>query len=204
MEDGGFTTAQEDEFDFSGIGAGEIGLVHPLELAGELLDLWQQQAEDYELLQPVAQLEREVFRLAAEESSALALDRFGGRKLLGITLMSKLQKSGWYRGSVQDAGVFYTFYKEIGSIGVQLYFSGMYVSPDMDEVITVGQAGFYQAGSVERGSYVYDDVKREGLIPLAAVSPRMFSEILLELTAATASSSGIDVAWREEKGLLFF
>lgn len=204
MEDGSFTTVNEDEFDFDSIGAGVVGLVHPLDMDSGLLSGWKQQVEDYDIAQPVIQLERPVYRLEENERLAAAIDRFGGKKLLGITLMNKLQKSGWYRGSVQDAGCFYTFYREIEGIGMQVYFSGMYVSPDPGEVITMGQAGFYKAGAVERGSYVYDDVKKDEVIPLAEVPARMFSEVILDLTGATATSSETDEKWRKDSALLFF
>ncbi len=41
---------------------------------------------------------------------------------------------------------------------------------------------------MKRGSYVYDTIKKENLYRLGEVSPRYFSEIVLQLTKATASS----------------
>ena len=88
---------------------------------------------------------------------------------------------------MQDAGVYYTFYREDGDIGVELEFSGSYVGDENDEVTVYG-AAFYRAGTVKRGSYVYDTIKKENGYTLDQVSPRYFSETVLMLTKAVASS----------------
>jgi hypothetical protein len=198
MNDGSFTTVDEDEYALREDAI--IGLVHPLELDEDLLTRWRQQLEDYEITQAFGQIDRSVFRLEPGEEEALGVERFGGKKLLGITLLGRLQKNGWYKGSVQDAGAFYTFYREIGELGAQLYFSGMYVSPDLSEEITVGQLIFYRAGSVARGSYVYDDVARDELIAPGKVPARLFSELLLDVEFATASAE-TDENWLNNQDL---
>ena len=70
---------------------------------------------------------------------------------------------------------------------MELEFSGSFVGGENEEVTVYG-AQFYQAGTVQRGSYVYDTIKKEHLYRLSEVSPRYFSEIVLQLTKATASS----------------
>lgn len=185
MEDGSFNTMDEEEYELPGTGA--IGLVHPIELDEESLAAWKEQLSDYEVTQPIEQMERPVYRLAEGERESTELTRFGGKLLNGLSLSGKLQNLGWYRGSVQDAGGYYTFYREDGDVGVELEFSGCFVG-DENEEITVYGASFYRAGTVQRGSYVYDTIKKENLFQLGDVSPRYFSEIVLQLTKATASS----------------
>ena len=185
MEDGSFNTREEDEFAFPE--EGQIGLVHPIELSGEELAAWKEQLSDYEVTQPFEQLERQVYRVAEEEKGKAELTRFGGKLLNGLSLSGKLQGMGWYRGSVQDAGVYTTFYREDGELGAELEFSGCYVG-DENEEVTIYGARFYKAGTVQRGSYVYDTIKKENEYTLEQISPRYFSEIVLQLTRATASS----------------
>ncbi len=185
MEDGSFNTVDEEEYELPP--EGSIGLVHPIELEEESLSSWKEQLDDYEVVQPVEQLLRPVCRPTEEEKSQTELARFGGKVLNGLSLSGKLQNLGWYRGSVQDAGVYDTFYREDGAVGVELEFSGCYVG-DENEEVTVYGAQFYQAGTVKRGSYVYDTVKEEHRYRLGEVSPRYFSETVLQLTKATASS----------------
>ena len=185
MEDGTFNTVDEDEYEFPA--SGMIGLVHPIELSAEDLKAWKEQLSDYEVTQPIEQLERPVYQMAEEEKNQKELTRFGGKLLNGLSLSGKLQGMGWYRGSVLDAGCYYTFYREDGKMGVELEFSGCYVGDENDE-ITVYGAVFYQSDTVKRGSYVYDAVKKENRYKLGEVSPRYFSEMVLQLTKATASS----------------
>lgn len=185
MEDGTFNTVDEDEYEFPETGT--IGLVHPIELDADTLSAWKEQLSDYEVTQPIEQLERPVYRMTEEEKKQRELTRFGGKLLNGLSLSGKLQSQGWYRGSVQDAGGYYTFWREDGEMGVELEFSGCYVG-DENEEVTVYGAQFYKAGTVKRGSYVYDTVKEQHQYKLGEVSPRYFSEIILQLTRATASS----------------
>lgn len=185
MEDGSFNTMDEEEYEFPA--DGQIGLVHPIELPEEERKVWKEQLADYEVVQPIEQLDRPIFRMDEEERGKAELTRFGGKVLNGLSLSGKLQGMGWYRGSVQDAGVYTTFYREDGAMGVELEFSGSYVADENDEVTVYG-ALFYQAGTVARGSYVYDTVKKEHQYRLDQVPPRYFSEIVLQLTRATASS----------------
>lgn len=185
MEDGSFNTKDEEEFDLPS--DTQIGLVHPIELSEEDLSVWKEQLSDYEIVQPIEQLERAVYRITEEETGTAELTRFGGKLLNGLSLSGKLQGMGWYRGSVQDAGVYYTFYREDGDMGVELEFSGSYVGDENDEVTVYG-AAFYRARTVKRGSYVYDTIKKENQYKLDQVSPRYFSEIVLQLMKATASS----------------
>ena len=185
MEDGSFNTMDEDEYQLPETGT--VGLVHPIELDEESLAAWKEQLSDYEIVQPIEQMDRPVCRPTEEERSSTELTRFGGKLLNGLSLSGKLQNLGWYRGSVQDGGGYYTFYREDGDVGVELEFSGCYMG-DENEEVTVYGASFYRAGTVQRGSYVYDTIKKEDLFQLGDVSPRYFSEIVLQLTKATASS----------------
>ncbi len=196
MEDGSFNTVDEDEYDFPEHGL--IGLVHPIELEKEALEAWKEQLSDYEITQPIEQLERTIYQVEEEELDATELTRFGGKILNSLSLSGKLLGMGWYRGSVQDAGGYYTFYREDGEIGVELEFSGSFVGYD-DSEVTVYGAQFYKAGTVKRGSYVYDTVKKENRYTLGQVSARYFSEIVLQLSKATASSKE-QVAYPECKG----
>ncbi|MDO5407059.1 MAG: DUF4132 domain-containing protein [Eubacteriales bacterium] len=185
MEDGSFNTVDEEEYELPT--EGMIGLVHPVELDAETIGAWKEQLSDYEVTQPIPQLERQVFDITEEERQETELTRFGGKILNDLSLTGKLQTMGWYRGSVQDGGVYTTFYREDGEIGVELEFSGTFVGGENDDVTVYG-ATFYKAGTVKRGSYVYDTIKPENRYRLGEVNARYFSEIVYQLTKATASS----------------
>lgn len=195
MEDGSFNTVDEEEYQLPD--GAKIGLAHPVELDAETLEGWKRQLEDYEITQSILQLDRPVYRLEPGMEQARSLERFGGKMLNGLSLSGKLQGLGWYRGSVQDAGVFYTFYREDAALnmGVELNFSGCYVGGENDTV-TVYEAVFYRSGTVQRGSYCYDTPKKENTFTLGDVPPRYYSEIVYQLERATASASESDPNWK--------
>ena len=59
-------------------------------------------------------------------------------------------------------------------------------------------ARFYQAGTIKRGSYMYDEVKPETAVLLKDVPARYFSEIVYQLAGATAASQERNENWRKE------
>ena len=93
MEDGTFNTVDEEEYQLPE--RVDIGLVHPLELSEEELAAWKEQLSDYEIAQPIEQLERPVFRVTDEEKEKLELIRFGGVVVNSLFLFGKLQDMGW-------------------------------------------------------------------------------------------------------------
>ncbi len=201
MEDGSFNTVDEDEYELPENAC--IGLVHPIELSDEEKEAWKQQLEDYEITQPVEQLCRAVYYVEEEERDRKSLERFGGCILKDLSLNGKLTALGWYRGSVQDAGGFYTYYREDAELGmgVELNFSGSFIGM-MDEDVTIYDVRFYKAGTVERGSYVYDEADKERSYFLKDVPPRYFSEIVYQLALATASSTEKDEDWKKNVRLI--
>ncbi|MBZ9634549.1 DUF4132 domain-containing protein [Clostridium sp. FP1] len=198
MEDGSFNTVDEDEYN---IEDGElIGLIHPVELSSEDMELWKEQVENYEIKQPFEQLNREVFQVSEEEKTMKTVERFGGTMLNGLSLLGKLTGFEWSRGSIQDGAGYYNFYKEDDKlqIGVELSFSGLSISFENDEV-TVYDLIFYKKGTVKRGSYIYDTVKEQHIIKPSEIPNRFFSEILYQINKAIASKIGINDKWKEEK-----
>lgn len=208
MEDGSFNTEDEEEFALpqeSGAGQPEggsclIGLVHPIELSKESLEAWKQQLEDYEITQPIEQLDRAVYHRTKEEEQQKCLERFGGCIVNDLSLGGKLMGAGWYRGSTQDGGGFYTFYREDPelSLGVELHFSGSYVAGSNEDV-TVYEARFYKAGTIKRGSYMYDEAEDQNSYFLKDVPERYFSEIVRQIAIATAASKDRKENWKAER-----
>lgn len=198
MEDGTFNSADEETLELEETAS--VGLIHPIELSADLLDKWKNQLKDYEIKQPFEQLNRKVFTLSEEEQTLERVERFGGITINGLSLMGKLSKYGWYKGSVLDGGCYYTFYKENlhTGTGAELSFSGMGIGNE-DEIITLFELTFYRAGTVTRGSYVYNKPAQDHILSPKNVSKRIFSEILLEMHLATASKTGFQEHWKKDQ-----
>ena len=199
MEDGAFTSVEDDEVTLDDDAA--IGLCHPLDLGDELIAAWTRQLADYEIKQPVEQLSRKVFRLSPDQKNAVAVTEFGGAVMYAVSLLGKLQKLGWRKGSVQDAGGYYNFYKEDRKqgIGVWLNFSGTYVGADTTEEVTIYDAVFYRAGTVQYGSYIYDEIKKEDILTLGDVPPRLYSEVCYDIERATANRISTNADWEKTR-----
>lgn len=197
MEDGTFNTIDEEEHELTPDTV--IGLIHPLELSEEERELWKEQLEDYEVIQPFPQIVREVFLVAEDEK--VTVERFGGIQINGRSLFGKITKYGWNRGSVEDAGVYYSFYKEDtrAGLGAELAFEGAPVGYEEEDDVCLFEIQFYKAGTVSRGSYSYDEVDDARRIVPKQVPERFFSEILYDIKRTTESNLGHDENWRSKR-----
>ncbi|MBQ6675881.1 MAG: DUF4132 domain-containing protein [Ruminococcus sp.] len=192
MDDGSFTTASGDEYTLPE--GAQIGLVHPIELTKEQIDEWVQQLEDFEIAQPFEQLKRPVYLPTADEKNANKITRFKDVSLNSLTLVNKMTKLNWYKGYAEDAGYFYYFYRDdfnsrnknpdgtlsAEGYGVLLTFSGasVVVYDFEGEETEIENLIFYKAG--EQPSYFNKEEK--GFLKIADVSPRYFSEIVMQLS----------------------
>ncbi|MDE7416467.1 MAG: DUF4132 domain-containing protein [Lachnospiraceae bacterium] len=188
MEDGTFNTVDEEEYTLPE--SGSIGLVHPIELSEEVLSSWKEQLSDYEIDQPIEQLERPVFRVTEEEKEEMELTRFAGVVVNSLSLSGKLQNMGWYKGEVGDGGGFDTYYRYDYDKNAELIFSGDYIACS-DADVDIYEVHFAQtiASEVSIEGNVTGEALRLAPCKLGEVDPRYFSETVLQLTKATASST---------------
>ena len=188
MEDGTFNTVDEEEYILPEDAL--IGLVHPVELSEDILLAWKEQMSDYEIVQPIEQLDRPFFRVTEEEKEEIELTRFGGVVVNSLSLSGKLQNMGWYKGEVGDGGGFDTYYRYDYDKNAELIFSGDYiVCSDAD--VDIYEVHFAQtiASEVSIEGNVTGEALRLAPCKLGKVDPRYFSETVLQLTKATASST---------------
>ncbi len=163
MEDGSFNTIDEQEYTLPE--AGSIGLVHPLELPDELLNMWKEQLSDYEITQPVEQLDRPVYRITEEEKGTQKLTRFYDKEVNGASLVRSLLSVGWERGEILDGGCYDNCCHSDHKFGAVLTFSGVGVGYENVEI------------TIEE---LYFTVKEKPCL-LEEVSERYFSEIVLQI-----------------------
>ena len=107
-----------------------IGIAHPLHLGGHL-EPWSEVFADYEILQPFAQLGRDVWQLTPEERNARVLRRMDGLTIDTGRILG-LSHRGWDRGPVLDGGVTGVVQKPIGN--------GRFLVIDLDPGIIAGAA----------------------------------------------------------------
>ena len=199
MGDGTFATGEEEEFVLPE--TGKIGLVHPIELSKEEKTIWREQMEDYEIVQPIEQLDRVIFELSEEEEQLNSLERFGGFCMGDMQLSRKILSLGWERGTIWDAGSIFCYNREDLEVGwgVELYFSGGYVGWDSGEEVTLYDARFYRIGENREDEYGYGKVGIGKGAFLTEVPRRYFSEIVRQLSLVTASCGEREENWREKR-----
>ena len=82
-------------------------------------------------------------------------------------------------------------------MAVELHFSGTYIA-GLDENVTIYDARFYKPGTIEHGSYTYDEVDKDKAYFLNDIPPRYFSEILLQIAQTVALSKEYNFNWKKE------
>ncbi|KWF15380.1 WGR and DUF4132 domain-containing protein [Burkholderia ubonensis] len=145
-EDGTAATADDDVFTLPEGRTIRIGVPHALEIEPADAAAFGQVFADYELLQPFAQLGRDVYRLTDDERKGLLLERWKGVKVPTGRVLGLVNK-GWRRGEAQDAGCIWYFTKPLGA--------GKVIELSLDPGIIVGAVDMYpeQAlGALQTGS----------------------------------------------------
>ena len=100
-----------------------------------------------------------------------------------------------------DAGCFDTFYRTDSGLDMrtELHFSGTYIGCQNEDV-TVYEARFYKMSNGNGwGYHIADEAKDTKALPLKDIPERYFSEIVLQLTKATASSKERSADWKKDR-----
>lgn len=89
MEDGTFNTVDEEEFTLPE--NAQITLVHPADLGEELTSSWKTQLDDYEIIQPIEQLDISVIELAEKDMAGKKIIRYSD-KYISVGKMNSAAK----------------------------------------------------------------------------------------------------------------
>lgn len=179
MEDGTFNSPEEEEYTLQE--NSKIVLLNPIDISEELRETWKQQLEDYEIIQPITQLEMPVYHLPENQKDAQNIDIFNGKKVYFGTIRGAMDKYGWQRTSIVDGGGYDGYYYEDADshIGMQLRFDFLYVGIAADEVVTMETMEFYKAKTIQYGSYIYDEINQQNRIEPAQVPEKLLSFALM-------------------------
>lgn len=136
-----------------------IGMVHPLELETAALDAWRAHLGRFKVKQPFPQIDRPVELMDPLHGNRREIALTKGGKVSAGTFRSRSEKRGWTRGSVIDGGGISSYYKLYPGAGVEVVLptDNFYIGIDPMDTVELGAAYFATAGSVERGSYTYDE-----------------------------------------------
>ncbi|MBW5397037.1 DUF4132 domain-containing protein [Brachyspira pilosicoli] len=162
MEDGSFNTFDEEEYIFEDSikNKKNITLVHPIELDDEKLSKWKTQLSDYEILQPINQLDLLFEEVKEEHIKNNKIISFEDREITAGEIMSMANKMSFERSRDIEDGGSYTYYElkdSILNIACRIDFEYMWFGIEANEKVTFKNIAFHKLdenGNCNEGEYI--------------------------------------------------
>ena len=175
MDDGTFNTVDEEEYTLPE-DAG-ISLVHPVELSADCLAQWKEQLDDYEVIQPLTQLQAPIATLEDKDLTDKKVVRYLGSMVKAGKISGIAKKFNMVRGDVLDAGSFTCFHwvDKCLNIAAQLNFEWMYMGQEYNDDVPLGEVVFYRLDDEQQTT---DEPKNNMILDPKAVLPRFSSAVL--------------------------
>ena len=175
MEDGTFNTVDEEEYELEN--GTYILPLHPADIDEEELAAWTEQLEDYEIIQPVDQLNIPVYTLKDEELEEKEITEFKTKKIYASTFKSAANKLGFnmeFAEYGECCGC--TFIDESSNIKMFISTNNFY-SGDYSTIINILKISFISRES--NNEIVLRKVPKK-LISLAYLAGNMITEKAIE------------------------
>lgn len=144
MEDGSFNTVDEEEYTLKEDSL--ITLVHPLELDADTIEKWKSQLSDYEIVQPIEQLNLKYEEITEKDINEDKINSLNSKTIKAGVLMSLASKYDMARGETMDGGSFFEYILKDTylNISVHITFDYMYFGMDANEDVSFGDIEFYE------------------------------------------------------------
>jgi hypothetical protein len=163
-----------------------VGMLHPLHISEQERRQWQDKFYELGIEAIFDQMNRAVHTITDADKNLLINNNFSGRKVDARAAVGYFEKLGWQRGSVVDGGMVSAYRKSFEEAGVDamIEVDGIYMGWYEYDDAQTGRLFFVKTGSVQFGSYTYDepsDDKDKRLIPFKDISDIIYSEIIGDL-----------------------
>ncbi|MBW5398281.1 DUF4132 domain-containing protein, partial [Brachyspira pilosicoli] len=144
MEDGTFNTVDEEEYTLKENSL--ITLVHPSELDADTIAKWESQLSDYEIVQPIEQLDFKYEEITEKDINEDRINSLNSKTIKAGVLMSLASKYDMARGEAMDGGTFFEYILKDTylNISVHITFDYMYFGIDANEDVSFGDIEFYE------------------------------------------------------------
>ncbi|MCZ9961937.1 DUF4132 domain-containing protein [Brachyspira hyodysenteriae] len=149
MEDGSFNTFDEEEYIFEDSlkNKKNITLVHPIELDDDKLSKWKTQLSDYEISQPINQLDLLFEEVKEEHIKNNKIISFEDQEITAGEIMSMANKMSFERSRDIEDGGSYTYYElkdSILNIACRIDFEYMWFGIEANEKVTFKNIAFHR------------------------------------------------------------
>ncbi len=163
-----------------------IGMVHPIDLDTATIYFWKNDLLENAIEAIFPQLNRPVILLETMDKNVKISDAFEGVEVGGYTFLSRMDKTGWVKGSIGDGGGILSYYKEFTEVGLVAIVMqtgdlsvGYYdVNAEIGKVMVVKKTG------VRFGGYRYDEPSKMNdprLVSFGDVPPIVYSEVMADM-----------------------
>lgn len=175
MEDGTFNTVDEEEYTLPE--QASITLVHPIELAEDVLSGWKEQLDDYEIVQPIPQLTAPIIVLEEKDTNGNKITRYNGSIVKSGKISGMAKKHNMVRGEVWDAGSYTCFHlvDKYLNMAAQLNFEYMYMGQEYNDDVTLGDVVLYCMGEDQTTD---DEPKSNVILSPESVPARFLCSVL--------------------------
>jgi hypothetical protein len=165
----------------------KIGLVHPIALDAESITYWNENLLDSDIVPIFPQLLRPVVLLDAADKLSKMSDKFKGVQYGGYGFLGRMEKTGWAKGSIVDAGMISSYYKDFSTLGITAVIeqTGTHCVGYYEQNAEMGSLYFVHSEGIKFGSYYYDDPRDANdprLIAFGDVPAIVYSEVVADLT----------------------
>ena len=153
-----------------------VGIVHPLEMAADQLDVWRTHLSDYEIEAPFPQIDRPIARVTAAQRELKKYEELNGTKINSLSFSGKSERSGWMRGAVGGGGTVASYRKRFDQDGIDAFitFDGVPLYMDPTAMTTIGTLLFLPIDTTPR------DFEAR-LMRLGEVPPMVYSEAVSDM-----------------------
>ncbi|MCB9396259.1 MAG: DUF4132 domain-containing protein [Acidobacteria bacterium] len=193
MEDRSLTDVEDNEVHLKDDDL--ISIAHQSVLEPALAHAWLEHLQDYEVQPLFIQFGRKTFELTPELVKKTAIESFEGHLINSFKLRSIAQKLGYSRGSAEDGGWFYTYFKSFPSLKIQavIEFSGN-VLPEENRTVALISLYFIRLQEEQAESYAYAHQP----LALKQVNQVILSECWNDLKQIADSGMGYDPDWQKK------
>ena len=163
-----------------------ISMVHPIDLDAETLDFWKNDLLDNGIEAIFPQLNRPVILLKKMDENVKMSDAFEGVEIGGYTFLSRMDKTGWVKGSIGDGGCILSYYKtftEVDLVAIVLQTGSLSVGY-YDVNAEIGKVMFVKKADIRFGNYMYDEPSKMNdprLVRFGDVPPIVYAEVMADM-----------------------
>jgi hypothetical protein len=164
----------------------QIGIVHPISLDAETIDFWKNDLLDNDIEPIFPQLNRPVIALKDIDKNVKMSDAYEGVEVGGYTFLSRMDKTGWVKGSIGDGAGILSYYKvftEVGLVAIVLQTGDLSIG-NYEANAQIGKVMFVKKEDIRFGNYMYDEPSKMNdprLVRFGDVPPIVYAEVMADM-----------------------